>query len=84
MDSSPLTNSELAVNATNPTEVPLPGLQYPEDIAVTADGAIHVTNGSHTELQPSGIAVDTSGAVYITVINGTVSDGGQVLRLAES
>ena len=75
---------KLAVNATNPTEVPLPGLQYPEDIAVTADGAIHVTNGSHTELQPSGIAVDTSGAVYITVINGTVSDGGQVLRLAES
>ncbi|MCB9441558.1 MAG: hypothetical protein H6523_15080 [Mycolicibacterium sp.] len=36
----------------------------------------------HTELQPSGVAVDTAGAVYITVINGTVSDGGQVLKLA--
>lgn len=37
----------------------------------------------HTEQDPSGVAVDTAGAVYITVTNGT-SDGGQVLRLAES
>jgi streptogramin lyase len=37
----------------------------------------------HIEQDPSGVAVDTAGAVYITVTNGT-SDGGQVLRLAES
>ena len=32
----------------------------------------------HIEQDPSGVAVDTAGAVYITVTNGT-SDGGQVL-----